>query len=154
MLLLCVMNPSVLSDQNITSATDLQAQILQGFIDILPILIAVSIVIWVAVAFVTSRLFQKFNAPQWAAWVPIANTWYLLQIGKQPGWIALFGVVPYIFFVPLIFLIPSVININRALGKHDSFLAMAALLPVVWLGWVAFDDSQPNQQYLNSIKPK
>lgn len=133
-----------LTAEQIAQSEYVQQQIIQGFVDIWPILLAVSLICYAITVFVLGRLFKKAGVPQWMAWVPALNTWKIFEIGKQPPWLSLIALIPipFISLIGLVFLIPSVYNINKQLGKSKAFLLMAAFLPIVWLGWLAFDDSK------------
>jgi hypothetical protein len=93
-------------------------------------------------AFLMGRLFKKAGVPQWAAWVPIYNTWKMLEIGGQQGFWAVLMLFPILNVVSLIFLYIAMFHIGKKLGKEDWFVLVAIFLPVVWMIWLAFDDSK------------
>jgi hypothetical protein len=93
-------------------------------------------------AFLMGRLFKKAGVPQWAAWVPIYNTWKMLEIGGQQGFWAILMLFPILNVVSLIFLYIAMFHIGKKLGKEDWFVLVAIFLPVVWLIWLGFDDSK------------
>ncbi len=104
------------------------------------------IIFWIAAyvigAFLLGRLFKKAGIPQWTAWVPIYNTWKLLEMGGQQGFWAVLALIPFVQFVSLIFIIIAMYHIGKKLGKEGWFVLLAIFLPVVWLIWLAFDDSK------------
>ena len=93
-------------------------------------------------AFLLGRLFKKADVPQWIAWVPIYNTWKLLEMGGQQGFWAILGLIPFVGFVSLVFIYIAMFNIGKKLGKDDWFILLAIFVPVVWLIWLGFDDSK------------
>lgn len=93
-------------------------------------------------AFVTGRLFKKAGIPQWAAWVPIYNTWKLLQMGDQQGFWAILMLFPVLNVISLIFMYIAMFHIGKKLGKEDWFVLVAIFLPIIWIIWLAFDDSK------------
>lgn len=99
------------------------------------------IISYVVVVFLLGRLFKKAGQPQWPAWVPIYNNWKLLELGGQPGFWAPLALVPYLGVVTLIFTYIAMYHIGLKLGKAKWFVAVAIFLPLLWLIWLAFDDS-------------
>ncbi len=93
-------------------------------------------------AFLMSRIFKKAGAPQWAAWVPVYNTWKLLELGGQQGFWAVLMVVPFVNIVSVIFMYIAMFHIGKKLGKEDWFVLLAIFLPIVWMIWLGFDDSK------------
>jgi len=92
-------------------------------------------------AFLLSRIFKKAGVEPWKAWVPIYNSWVMLELGEQKGWWAVLLLVPFVNFVALVFLIIAEYNIGLKLGKEGVFVLLAIFLPIVWLAWLAFDKS-------------
>ncbi len=74
--------------------------------------------------------------------MPIYNTWKLLEIGGQQGFWAVLGVIPIINIVSSVFTYIAMYHIGKRLGKDDWFVLLAIFLPLVWLIWLAFDDSK------------
>lgn len=99
------------------------------------------IISYVAVVFLLGRIFKKAGQPQWSAWIPIYNNWKLLELGGQPGFWAPLALVPYLGFATLIFTYIAMYNIGLKLGKAKWFVGVAIFLPLLWLMWLAFDDS-------------
>ncbi|WP_100364879.1 DUF5684 domain-containing protein [Diaminobutyricimonas aerilata] len=48
--------------------------------------------------------FTKVGVEQWKAWVPFYNVWVWLEVGGQPGWLALLGLIPGGSIVTFVFL--------------------------------------------------
>lgn len=94
------------------------------------------------VAFLTGRIFKKAGVPQWVAWVPVYNTWKLLQLGDQQGFWAVLAFIPLLNIISLIFVYLAMYRIGLKLGKEGWFVLLAIFLPLVWLIWLAFDESK------------
>lgn len=97
---------------------------------------------YVICAFLLARIFKKAGVPQWAAWVPIYNVWKMLELGGQQGFWSIFLLIPFANLVATIFMCIASYHIGKKLGKEDWFVLLAIFLPVVWLIWLAFDDSE------------
>jgi len=93
-------------------------------------------------AWLLGRIFKKAGVPQWIAWVPIYNSWKLLEIGGQPGFWAALGLIPFVNIVSIIFTYIAMYHIGKKLGKEDWFVVLAIFVPIVWIVWLAFDDSK------------
>lgn len=110
---------------------------------------AALIVIWLIFAAITyvvvsiflMRIFKKAGVPQWAAWVPIYNSWKLLEIGGQQGFWAILAIIPIVNIASAIFMYIAMYNIGLKLGKEGIFVLLAIFLPIVWLIWLAVDKS-------------
>lgn len=92
-------------------------------------------------AFLLGRIFKKAGVEQWKAWVPVYNSWVMLELGDQKGWWAVLMLVPFVNIVALIFLIIAEYNIGLKFGKEGVFVLLAIFIPIVWLAWLAFDKS-------------
>lgn len=101
-----------------------------------------AIISYVVCAFLLSRIFKKAGVPQWTAWVPVYNTWKLLELGNQQGFWAVLALIPFVNIVAAIFMYIAMYHIGKKLGKEDWFVLLAIFLPLVWLIWLAFDDSK------------
>ena len=123
------------------SATDaaLDPAMLMG---LFTFLILFAVLAYAITAFLLGKVFQKAGVPQWAAWVPVYNNWKLLEIGGQQGFWAVLAFIPFVNFVSLIFVYIAMHNIGRSLGKESWFVLLAIFLPIVWMIWLAFDDSK------------
>ena len=103
-------------------------------------------------AFLLSRIFIKAGVEQWKAWVPIYNTWVMLELGDQKGYWAVLMLIPIVNIVALVFLIIAEYKIGLKLGKEGPFVLLAIFLPIVWLIWLAFDKS--TWQGANPLTPQ
>lgn len=117
-------------------------------------------------AVLMGRVFKKAGVPQWAAWVPVYNSWKFLEIGGQSGALALLSVLasallsigmPLVGFasyaVYLVFLGIAAYHIGKKLGKEDWFVLLAIFLPIIWLVWLGFDDSKwPSAKKKRSVR--
>lgn len=117
------------------------------------------VVSYAAVVFLLGRIFKKAGQRQWPAWVPIYNNWKLLELGGQPGFWAPLALIPYVGFVTLVFTYIAMYHIGLKLGKAKWFVAVAIFLPLIWLLWLAFDDSvwqkpKPPKKKSAAKKPK
>ncbi len=93
-------------------------------------------------AYLLSRIFKKAGVPQWVAWVPVYNMWKLMELGKQQGFWAVFMLIPFVGIIGFIYMYIAMYHIGKKLGKEDWFILVAIFLPIVWMIWLGFDDSQ------------
>lgn len=105
-------------------------------------LLICTLVSYVISAWLLSRIFKKAGEPQWIAWVPVYNVWKLLELGGQQGFWAVLALIPLVNIVAAIFIYIATYYIGKKLGKEDWFVLFAIFLPIVWLVWLAFDDSR------------
>jgi len=87
------------------------------------------------------KIFKKAGIPQWIAWVPIYNSWKLLEIGGQQGFWAILAIIPVVNIVSAVFMYIAMYNIGLKLGQEGIFVLLAIFLPTVWLIWLAIDKS-------------
>lgn len=109
----------------------------------------ITIVIYVVYALFLSKLFKKAGVEGWKAWVPFYNQWVFLELGGQPGWIALLailGIIPFIGWiggvVAYVFACIAAYHIGTKLQKESWFVILYVLVSPVWLIWLAVDDSK------------
>ncbi len=93
-------------------------------------------------AYLLGRVFKKAGVPQWAAWVPVYNSWKLLEMGGQQGFWAVLALIPFVNIISAIFIYISMYEIGKKLGKEGWFVLLAIFIPVVWMIWLGFDDSK------------
>lgn len=106
------------------------------------IYLVVLVGVYVLFAWMLSRVFQKAGVERWKAWVPIYNTWVLLEMGGQMGWISILGFIPVVNIVAVIFLCIAIYHLNAGFGKPGAgWLVLFIFLPLVWLIVQAFDSS-------------
>lgn len=104
-------------------------------------------------AFLLGRIFKKAGEPQWIAWVPVYNTWKILELGGQQGFWAILGFIPFVNIIALIYLYIAMYNIGKKLGKEDWFVLLAIFVPIIWMIWLGYDDSKwPKETKKNSKK--
>lgn len=101
-----------------------------------------ALIAYVVGAWLLGRIFKKAGEPQWIAWVPVYNSWKLLELGGQQGFWAVLALIPFVNIIAAIFLYIAMYHVGKKLGKEDWFVLLAIFLPIVWLVWLAFDDSK------------
>jgi len=101
-----------------------------------------ALIAYVITAWLLGRIFKKAGLPQWAAWVPVYNNWKLLELGGQQGFWAVLALIPIVNIIAAIFIFIAMYHIGKKLGKDDWFVLLAIFVPIVWLIWLAFDDSK------------
>lgn len=101
----------------------------------------VSVAMYVLASVCLMRIFKKAGIQPWIAWIPIYNSWKLLEIGGQQGFWAVLAIIPVINIVSAVFMYIAMYNIGLKLGKSGSFVLLAIFLSPVWLIWLAFDKS-------------
>lgn len=88
---------------------------------------------YVFYGFAVMGIFRKAGLKAWPAWVPVFNTWRILQLGGQKGWWVLVGLIPIVgTIVYVVFLIIAGIKIQTGFGKPGVFYLLALLLTPVW----------------------
>jgi len=83
------------------------------------------IAIYVFVAYCTQVFLKKLDYDKaWLAWIPLANTYAMLEAGEQeqPLLWTIIACIPLIGLVSLIKIIPAYINICNRLGKSPMIL--------------------------------
>ena len=105
-----------------------------------------AVVTYVVTAIFLSMVFKKAGVEGWKAWVPIYNTWTLLELGGQPGWLSLLVLtswIPFLGFIVAIvvyvFYAMAAYKIGLNFGKPGAFVLLAIFLPIVWMIWLAVD---------------
>lgn len=118
---------------------NLQYILLGGFM----ILVLFSAIIsYFVYAYLLSRIFAKAGVERWKAWVPIYNNWILMELGGQRGFWAIVIMIPIVQIVGMIYLYIAMYHIGLKLGKKGDFILWGIFLQIVWLIWLAFDDSK------------
>lgn len=108
------------------------------------VMIIAGIITYVVVSLCLMRIFKKAGAPAWAAWVPIYNSWKILEIGGQQGFWAVLAIIPFVNIVSAVFIIIAQYHIGLKLGKSGMFVLWAIFVPIVWFIWLAVDKSTWN----------
>jgi len=98
--------------------------------------------IYALYSWLVSRVFRKADIPAWKAWVPVYNLWVFLELGGQPGWIAILGVIPGASIVTTVFMCIAAYNVGLAFAKEGAWVVMFIFLPWLWLGFVGLDSSR------------
>jgi hypothetical protein len=105
---------------------------------------------YVIKALLLGRIFKKAGLAQWPAWVPVYNSWKMLQIGGQQGWLILLAFIPLVQIVAVVFMYIAMYNIGLKLQKSGAFVLLAIFLPLVWLIWLAVDSSKWDESLSNA----
>lgn len=103
-------------------------------------------------AWLLSRVFRKAGIPVWKAWVPIYNFWVFLELGGQPGWIAILAVVPVGNIVATVFMCIAAYNVGLAFGKQGAWVVLYIFVPWLWFAIVGLD-SEPWQPWRAPVPP-
>lgn len=111
------------------------------FLFILLCVLAFTAVFYAVHAFLLGRIFAKAGVPAWKAWVPIYNSWIMLELGGQQGFWAVLALVPVVNIVSAVFVYIAMYNIGLKLGKEGAFVLLGIFLPLVWYIWLAVDGS-------------
>jgi hypothetical protein len=98
-------------------------------------------VVYVISSLCLSRIFKKAGVETWKAWVPIYNSWVVLELGGQQGFWAVLTLIPLVNIVAVIFMFIAMYHIGLNLGKPGAFILLAIFFPLVWLIWLALDNS-------------
>lgn len=106
--------------------------------------LTIFVIAYVLNSFLLSRIFKKAGVSQGIAWVPIYNTWKMMELGDQKGFWAILMIIPYVNFVSLVFMYIAMFHIARKLGKDDWYIVLAIFLPIVWYIILGFDSSKWN----------
>lgn len=131
----------------------------------LMLIIGVAFYVWSSLAMMA--VFKKAEHPHpWSAWIPFYRDYVFFEVGGQTGWfmflaigagvITSLGTDAYshtgsfasfggflLSAAALVFTIFSIVNINKALGKHVvGFTILAVLLPLIWLSIIGWDRSK------------
>src|SRR3954468_4822303 len=96
------------------------------------IVLLLSLALYVVNAFALMSLFRKVGVAPWIGWVPFYNTWTELELGGQPGPIALLSLAPYGIYVVLVFRAIANYRTDIAFRKETSWVVLAIFLPFVW----------------------
>ena len=97
------------------------------------------IVTYVLQAIFLGMIFKKAGVESWIAWVPIYNSWKMLELGGQPGYWSIIMLVPFIGIVGLVYFYIAQYYIAIRFGKDPMFVLLAIFLPIVWIIWLAVD---------------
>ncbi len=77
----------------------------------------------------------------WFAWIPILNLILMLQIAKRPMWWLIFFLVPILNIAGIVMQFIIWVDIAKRLGKTAVFGVLAALIPIIFMPYLAFSGS-------------
>jgi hypothetical protein len=106
------------------------------------IAILLALIVYVLDGFAFMKLFRKVGIEPWAAWVPVFNTWRILEMGGQPGWLAVIALIPYGSTVTTVFECIGAYKTGVAFRKDGSWVVLFIFLPFVW-AWMLAADGLP-----------
>jgi uncharacterized protein DUF5684 len=98
----------------------------------LVIVLIFALALYVVNAFALMSLFRKVGVAPWIGWVPYYNTWTVLELGGQPGPLALLSLAPYGNYAVLVFLAIAHHRTGIAFRKDTGWVVLAIFLPFVW----------------------
>lgn len=81
-------------------------------------------------------IYKKCEKPGWASIVPIYNIWSYFNIAGLPGWLCLIPVANIVGYLYATFKIP------KRFGKSSAFGLGILLLPIIFLGILAFSKNK------------
>lgn len=125
------------------------------FVVFFGVTMAIWVVFYVFYAYCTARIFRRAGITEWWAWVPFVNTYGLWKMtARDELWLIL-------LFVPYANLVAQVVvmgDIARSFAKSQAYGWGLALLGVVFIPMLAFDDSPylgpaPTDTYPWSSRP-
>jgi hypothetical protein len=102
---------------------------------------AAVVISYAITSFLFSRIFKKAGVESWRAWVPVYNSWILLELGGQKGYWAVLALIPVVNIASAVFMFIAMYHIGLNFGKEGVFVLLAIFLPIVWSIWLAFDNS-------------
>ena len=100
------------------------------------------VITYIISAIFLGKIFKKAGVEGYIAWIPFYNTWKLLEIGGQPGYWAVLAIIPFVNYASAVFMYIAMYHIGLKLGKSGAFVVLAIFLPLVWLIWLAIDESK------------
>jgi hypothetical protein len=103
--------------------------------------LAIVAVVYVVSSLLLGRIFAKAGEKSWKAWVPVYNNWVMLELGDQKGFWAILAFIPLINIVSAVYMFIAMYYIGLKLHKEGAFVLLAIFLPLVWMIWLAVDNS-------------
>ena len=93
-----------------------------------------SLILWLATYLFSSYcfyvMFQKLSySNAWFAWVPLLQTWAMLEVGDRSPWWIIGLFIPFVNFVAIFFLLSAFINMVKKLDKNPWFILLM-LIPL------------------------
>jgi hypothetical protein len=125
------------------------AVLLTVYLVVIGTVLLIAIAVYLLMGFSFMKLFRKVGIEPWAAWVPFFNTWRILELGGQPGWVSIFQVIPYANYVPLVFECIGAYKTGVAFRKDGSWVVLFIFFPYIW-AWMLAADGLPYEPELIS----
>ncbi len=121
------------------SDSDAAAGLLAGgmFMMVMVGVVIAYIIMGVSLMTIANKLGQKEKS--WWAWVPILNLLLLAELAGQPIWMGLLGLIPYVGFLFVIFLLWKVCEARNKPG----WISILTIVPCIGLFvplYIAFAD--------------
>lgn len=102
----------------------------------------VILVVYVVYALSLMKIANRTNTPNaWFAWIPILNLILMLQIANRPMWWLIFFLVPILNIAGIVLAFVIWVDIAKRLGKSAVFGILAALIPIIFMPYLAFSKS-------------
>jgi hypothetical protein len=101
------------------------------------------LVSYLLTAITLTLFFRKVGVTPGFAWIPIFNYWRWLEVGGQPGALALLLLVPGAGIVTRVFLVLGMYRSDIAFGKSTEWVVLGIFLPWLWCILL----SRPSEQY-------
>lgn len=106
------------------------------------------LVLYVVMAISLMKIAKRTNTENaWFAWIPILNLILMLQIAQRPMWWLIFFLVPILNIAGIVLQFFIWVDIAKRLGKSAVFGVLAALIPIIFMPYLAFsgNDNPPVQ---------
>src|SRR4030042_6697524 len=105
------------------------------------------VVLYVIIAISLMKIANRTNTENaWFAWIPILNLILMLQIANRPMWWLVFFLVPVINIVGIVLQFVIWVDIAKRLGKSAVIGILAALIPIIFMPYLAFSGSDTPAQ--------
>jgi hypothetical protein len=102
-----------------------------------------AIVFYLLFAFALLGVFKKAGQPSWAAFVPIANGWFLYEAAGNPGWWVLVGLIPFCGgIIAFVLWIIVAVNLSKSFGKGGGFAVGLIFLSIIFLYILGYGSAQ------------
>lgn len=124
-----------------TTSTDTVNMSPAAFLGFMFFSLLLFVAIYVVFSYFLSLIFKKAGVASWKAWVPVYNSWIMLELGGQKGFWAILAFVPLVNIVSAVFMYIAMYQIGLNLGKDGVFVLLAIFLPLVWVIWLGVDKS-------------
>ncbi len=131
-----------------TNAAPFIAVFFVVYFAVLAFSLGIAVLSYVVLGLTLSRFFQKVGVEPWIAWVPFYNQWKWLEVGGQPGWIALLSLVPYGSYATIVFLAIGNYRTGIAFRKDSSWVVLSIFLPWVWCYLLGRDSESYDPQLI------